>query len=117
MGIWVHRLSALDEITRTAVCSNCGPVSIKRKRDGWRCRIAERSRDKHSDGYVRKKYRLLRNETCARCGWKADHECQLDVHHVDRNHRNNSPENLQTLCANCHRLVTWASRNHAELIR
>jgi 5-methylcytosine-specific restriction endonuclease McrA len=32
---------------------------------------------------------------------------QLDVDHIDGNHRNNNPENLQTLCANCHRLKTF----------
>jgi 5-methylcytosine-specific restriction endonuclease McrA len=32
--------------------------------------------------------------------------CQLDAHHVDGNHENNDPTNIQTLCANCHRLVT-----------
>jgi len=29
---------------------------------------------------------------------------QLDVDHIDRNPSNNDPSNLQTLCANCHRL-------------
>jgi len=31
-------------------------------------------------------------------------EVQLELHHRDRNRRNNRPENLETLCANCHRL-------------
>ena len=31
----------------------------------------------------------------------------LEVDHIDGNHENNSPTNLRTLCANCHRLKTW----------
>lgn len=34
------------------------------------------------------------------------HHCQLDVDHIDGNHSNNKLSNLQTLCANCHRLKT-----------
>jgi len=43
---------------------------------------------------------------CECCGFIPKHLCQLDVHHVDGNHENNDPTNLQTLCANCHRLET-----------
>lgn len=31
---------------------------------------------------------------------------QLDVDHINENRHDNSPENLQTLCANCHRIKT-----------
>ena len=31
---------------------------------------------------------------------------QLQVDHIDGNHDNNEPENLQTLCANCHAVKT-----------
>lgn len=42
----------------------------------------------------------------------AEDPCQLDINHRDGNHLNNARENLQTLCANCHRLITkrmWAT--------
>ena len=35
-----------------------------------------------------------------------DYEYQLEVDHIDDNHDNNNPNNLQTLCANCHRIKT-----------
>ena len=35
---------------------------------------------------------------CNRCG-KPD---ALDVHHLDGNHQNNSPENLERICRSCH---------------
>jgi 5-methylcytosine-specific restriction endonuclease McrA len=31
---------------------------------------------------------------------------QLDVDHIDGNRSNNELSNIQTLCANCHRLKT-----------
>jgi 5-methylcytosine-specific restriction endonuclease McrA len=43
-------------------------------------------------------------KVCERCGFIPEHLAQLDVHHKDHNHNNNEPTNLQTLCANCHRL-------------
>lgn len=43
---------------------------------------------------------------CEFCGFVPEHIIQLDVDHIDGNHKNNNPSNLQTLCANCHRLKT-----------
>ena len=43
---------------------------------------------------------------CERCGFEPEHTCQLDLDHIDGNHSNDSPDNIQTLCANCHRLKT-----------
>lgn len=53
---------------------------------------------------TKRKYRRGMNIVCERCGFVPEHTCQLDVHHIDRNHSNDAPSNLQTLCANCHRL-------------
>jgi len=40
------------------------------------------------------------------CTSTIDHECQLSVDHIDGDHNNDDPENLQTLCHNCHALKT-----------
>lgn len=42
---------------------------------------------------------------CERCKFVAEDACQMDIHHKDGDHTNNVAENLETLCANCHRLV------------
>ena len=61
----------------------------------------------HSKKYRSKfKYKSHKKDTCESCGFKAVHSCQLDVDHIDGNHNNNKLSNLQTLCANCHRLKT-----------
>lgn len=56
---------------------------------------------------VEKDYRLLvfrgnENPSCAKCGYNL--KDALEVHHKDTNHDNNSLDNLEILCANCHRL-------------
>ncbi|CAB4149570.1 HNHc domain containing protein [uncultured Caudovirales phage] len=48
---------------------------------------------------------------CQRCGFKGEDPVQLDVDHIDGNRSNNDPSNLQTLCANCHRLKTKQNKD------
>ena len=59
----------------------------------------------------RRPYILFRKSFCERCGFIPEHECQLDVDHIDGNHDNNGESNLQTLCANCHRLKTFVNQD------
>jgi hypothetical protein len=59
---------------------------------------------------VAKPYAHLKGSECERCGFVPEHSCQLDVHHLDRDWQNNDPANVQTLCANCHRLTNRGPR-------
>ena len=101
--MWVHRLTEIEPEARTAVCQHCGPVKINRKGyngDGsikWRCATGFHA--------AKRPHRAFKTGICERCNFEAEDECQLDVHHKDGDHFNNAPGNLQTLCANCHRLV------------
>ncbi len=52
-----------------------------------------------------------RKAYCENCKFIPIHSCQLDIDHIDGNHKNNSPDNLQTLCANCHRLKTYVNKD------
>ncbi len=47
---------------------------------------------------------------CEKCSFVAIASCQLDVDHKDGNRENGNPDNLQTLCANCHRLKTFLEK-------
>lgn len=43
---------------------------------------------------------------CNRCGY-SENEAAIVVHHKDHNRDNNSIENLEVLCANCHAIHHW----------
>jgi len=50
---------------------------------------------------------------CVLCGPEIIyHPCQLDIDHKDGNRNNNNISNLQTLCANCHRLKTFNQQDY-----
>ena len=51
-------------------------------------------------------------EKCAICGF----DKIVDLHHIDRNHENNSPENLVGLCPNHHKM-THMDNYREELIQ
>jgi hypothetical protein len=46
------------------------------------------------------------------CDFKIQIEEQLEVDHIDGNPYNESPDNYQTLCCNCHSYKTWKNRDH-----
>jgi len=68
--------------------------------------------NKHKKKYIqnnhirRRPYIIHKKSVCERCKFIPEHKSQLDVDHIDGNHKNNNIDNLQTLCANCHRLKT-----------
>ena len=107
-----HSLSTIDEQARTGICSVCGPTKIK-LRDRKRKNL--RSRYKCKTVYIKAYNKLIypytvhKKDYCQHCNFKPVHISQLDVDHIDGDRWNNDPSNLQTLCANCHRLKTHLS--------
>ncbi len=85
-------------------CSQCHK---KKYNDTWRKHYVHKKRPPKVgkyEGYVRL-------PSCECCSFLALHMCQLDTDHIDGDHDNNDPTNLQTLCSNCHRLKTWLNRD------
>jgi 5-methylcytosine-specific restriction endonuclease McrA len=108
----MHRLTEIDEELRTGVCSVCGPTKIKirnKKRPTvigrYRCK-AVYLKNHNKSLYP---YSVYKKDKCEHCGFIPVHSSQLDVDHIDGDRWNNDPANLQTLCANCHRLKTHLS--------
>lgn len=50
-------------------------------------------------------YRRHLKDSCEFCGFVPITPSQLDIHHWDHNKENDHPDNLETVCANCHRVV------------
>ena len=100
-----HRLSEINEETRTGVCSVCGPTKVN-LRDSRQ----DKAHNKYKCHAVYRRFRyplsVHRKSYCEHCNFQPVHISQLDVDHIDGNRNNNDPSNLQTLCANCHRLKT-----------
>lgn len=61
--------------------------------------------------YKKRPYNTLDKIECKICKFKPLHSCQLDIDHIDGNNKNNDISNLQILCANCHRLKTYLSKD------
>lgn len=67
---------------------------------------------KRSSGEIKRnylnyrRYRQFKKKFCEKCGFTPLDPCQLDVDHINEEHYDNGLCNLQTLCANCHRLKT-----------
>lgn len=67
---------------------------------------------KYVKRYLLEKY----NNSCQECGWNKEnphtHNIPLQIHHIDGDCTNNSEDNLQLLCPNCHALTeNFGSRN------
>ena len=56
---------------------------------------------------------------CCRCGWSETNptsgKIPLQIHHIDGDYKNNSEDNLELLCPNCHALTpTFGALNRGN---
>ena len=106
-GMPVYRRFRTTKDERKYICSSC--------------HMRKYPRIKYNENITRGKgYKNYRKEYCenvdARLGFNCtyiiqDPDCQLGVDHIDGDKTNNDPENLQTLCANCHNYKTKMFRD------
>lgn len=55
-------------------------------------------------------------KVCERCGFDK-HEAAIIVHHKNKDRSDNTLDNLEVLCANCHAIEHWSKDGGAEGIR
>jgi HNH endonuclease len=94
------RLNKAGQI-RESICTSCRLRKFLSRRIRWADRL------------------VYKKAHCERCGFQG-HPCQLDVDHIDGDHTNDTPENYQTLCANCHRLKSFEEKEgifNPQLVR
>ena len=100
----------MNEICQVSWCEN--PVRVDTgkeytdKRTGKVYSGDNKKPRPYCGSHSRRIYARHKKEICEECGFKPVHMVQLDVDHMDGNKKNNDLSNLQTLCANCHRLKT-----------
>lgn len=88
------------------------PHETKGKRE--RCNNCQKMYEHGHKRFMAKPHKQFKKTRCERCGFLPEHVSQLDVDHKNGNHFDDSPENLQTLCANCHRLKTATSGDYMQ---
>lgn len=59
---------------------------------------------------VAKTWFIEQYKGCMRCGYDKTKEI-LELHHIDRNNKNNTKENLLLLCPNCHSEDHWIAKD------
>ena len=78
----------LDKKTCSKECKHVLLSKINKKETG------------HSQAYYQRIRKELKPDVCEFCG--AVPPIRLDTHHIDRNHNNNTKENILVLCVKCH---------------
>lgn len=110
------KLATQAKKTESKKCLKCG-TEFNRRRFGERLedftRWSKRKYCSKECNYVRPEaeskgahHATARNfieSACSACGTSEN----LQVHHKDREWRNNNPDNLQTLCGSCHMKLHW----------
>jgi len=111
-----HLLTDIDTDLLIGWCSICqNLVKIRKSKVNkisgeiyWVC--YNRYRD--SNNRYSKPWRLHKGDVCEECGFVPKHSCQLAVDHIDGDKANNTPENYQTLCHNCHTYKTYMKQDY-----
>ena len=101
-------------------CYLCGkplPHAQNRRVKCWACELERRRNARKTPSHIDRPVKATPRAVCELCGRLVPRgNPQRDVHHVDADHWNGSPENIKVLCRRCHmtldgRLANLVARN------
>lgn len=132
--MWLHRLTEKDLKSKTAICSNCGPVRLKVKKNGKSACLIRYNQNRRKGKPLRESHqirkdaiRTAKSVPCRDCGIKYpayvmdfDHrDPTLKVDNLSKMWQTHSLKEIQEeirkcdiICANCHR-----ERTHGNSLR
>lgn len=88
--------------------------AIEKCKETWLTKLMTKDFAKLGHDSASKRVKLEQNGRCNKCGideWLGE-KITLELEHKDGNNSNNSRENLEALCPNCHsQTSTWRGRN------
>lgn len=108
---WKHRLSKIDEVSKTAVCAHCGEVKIIRRGANskqWRCSTDANYRSREYKKAYRQDKKSQLTDHCEICDTK-ENLCW------DHNHQTGLFRG--TLCSNCNKAIGLFLDNPALCIK
>lgn len=100
-------------------CIGCNTLFTPTKHNGTYCRKGcvshSKARHSHEQGIFQtaraaKQVLLGSLRACQRCGWNVE-PAILELHHKDRNRKNNHITNLTVICPNCHALDHYKQKD------
>lgn len=105
-------------------CEVCGKILLRKRYNGRLEDFAAFQKRKYcslscantrsvvTEAGLRWRAERLRKDCCEVCGAQS----RLHAHHIDGNIENNSPENIQTLCFDCHMALHRSCRKHGIMV-
>jgi hypothetical protein len=111
-----HSLTNINADDLVGDCAVCGTSVRIRKSHKSKTTGAQFYRCYHkyyvTKTHIERPWHFHKKDYCETCGFKAEHECQLTIDHIDGNRYNNEISNWQTLCHNCHALKSLQNKDH-----
>ena len=101
-----------NPLLKMKYCPNCAGLIIQNPLARQKKKFCSVVCSRQFRRKVRPSYRHYKKSNCERCGSTR----KLEVHHKNEDIRYNNPENLETLCRNCHRArhatKAWVSKRY-----
>ena len=127
-------LGGINYVPREKHCLYCGKTLIKTQKqfcdtncysqhkylifiNRWKLGLENgRSGKLNTSRHIRKYFITKYNNSCQKCGWREVNKhtgsVPIELHHIDGNFLNNTEENLELSCPNCHSLTnTYKASN------